>query len=345
MESTGSSAFNPATNVDLTFSSFDLSNTDQAPTALSYTRFSDFYTGIQPIASESNETAKHLATVKEIRQHIDRFIGTQSAEKGNGNSYTKIRNPLDLINQVISVGRINNFDEGRRYIRDRISANQAGNYNTRSAGARIRFTDQAAAISQRPLNDTEWNYQTLDWRYLPEGPEGSDLTQKVYRTIQYVARTVSDDRQEEQPELISLLAGARFAAGEFVDDGYNRPEYATADFVSRSFGGIELRQEFIGDVQKDTLYIKSPDRQILDLSRYGEGEGESKTSPDCLRVEINYAMDQVRLYASDGEPARVPDTPDEADSSTSDNPANCINQSEDQAIAAWNVEYSEVRKF
>lgn len=339
MESTGSSAFNPATNVDLTFSSFDLSNTDQAPATLSYTRFSDFYTGIQPVASESDETAKHLATVEEIRRHIDRFIGAQPGD--DGNSYTRVRNPLDLMNQVISVGGINNFDEGRRYIRDRIAVNQAGNYNTRSAGARIRFTDQAAAISQRPLNDTEWNYQTLDWRYLPDGPEGSDLSQKVYRTIQYVARTVSDDLKEQQPELISLLAGARFDAGQFVDAGYNQPEYATADYVSRNFGGIELRQEFIGDAQKDTLFIKSPNRKILDLSRYGEGE----TSPDCLRVEINYALNEVSLYASDGEPARVPDTPDDADASTSDNPANCFNQSEDQAIAAWDVDYSAVRKF
>src|SRR5690554_6966434 len=48
MESTGSSAFNPATNVDLVFSTFDLTNTEQAPDTLSFTRFSDFYQGIQP---------------------------------------------------------------------------------------------------------------------------------------------------------------------------------------------------------------------------------------------------------------------------------------------------------
>ncbi|MFO8141092.1 MAG: hypothetical protein R6T87_04230, partial [Marinobacter sp.] len=150
LESTGSSAFNPATNVDLTFSSFDLSNTDQAPTTLTYTRFSDFYTGIEPSVEAGQNIDNHLATVKEIRRHLDRFIGAQPAD--NGNSYASVRNPLDLMNQVISVGGINNFDEGRRYIRDRIAVNQAGSYNTRSVGARLRFTDQAAADSQRPLN-------------------------------------------------------------------------------------------------------------------------------------------------------------------------------------------------
>lgn len=332
LESTGSSAFNPATNVDLTFSSFTLSNTDQASDTLDYTRFSDFYPGIQPIANGNEETDKHLATVEEIRRHIDRFIGAEPTD--DRENYSWVRNPLDLMNQVISVGRINNFDEGRRYIRDRIALNQAGNYNTRSAGARIRFTDQAAAFSQQPLNDTEWNYQTLDWRYLPEGPEGSDVHQKVYRTIQYVARTVSDDLKAEQPELVSLLAGTRFDAGQFVDIGYNQPEYATADYVSRNYGGIELRQEFVGNAQKDTLFIKSPDREIVDLTRYGETD----TTPDCLRVEINYAMNEVRIYVSDAET-------DNADTSSSDSPANCADQSVDEAIAAWSVEYSETRKF
>ena len=334
LESTGSSAFNPATNVDLTFSSFTLSNTDQASDTLDYTRFSDFYPGIQPIANGNEETDKHLATVDEIRRHIDIFTG---AERTDGDeTYTTIRNPLDLMNQVISVGQINNFDEGRRYIRDRITLRQAGNYSTRSAGARIRFTDQAAAISQQPLNDTEWNYQTLDWRYQPDGGGSAG---KVYRTIQYVARTVSDDLKAQQPELLSLLAGTRFDAGQFVDAGYNQPEYATADYVSRNYGGIELRQEFIGDAQKDTLFIKSPER-VLDLTRYGE----SNTTPDCLRVEINYAMNDVRIYVSDGEPARVPESPDD-DSSGSENLANCTYQEAHQAIVTWSVEYSEIRKY
>jgi len=69
MESSGSSAFNPATNVDRTFSSFDLSNTEQAPDALGYTRFNDFYKGIQPANNDADD-AVHLATVEETRRHI-----------------------------------------------------------------------------------------------------------------------------------------------------------------------------------------------------------------------------------------------------------------------------------
>ncbi len=329
MESSGSSAFNPATNVDLTFSSFDLSNTEQAPDALGYTRFNDFYKGIQPANNDADD-AEHLATVEEIRRHIDLFIGAEPTEAGN--EYSRVRNPLDLMNQVISVGQINNFDEGRRYIRDRIAISQAGNYNTRSAGARIRFTDQAAAISQQPLNDTEWNYQTLDWRYLPEGPEGSDLTEKVYRTIQYVARSVTEDVREEQPELLSVLAGSRFDALQFTDNGYNQPEYATADYVSRNNGGIELRQEFVTDAQLDTLFIKNDAQTVIDLDRYGEGN----TSPDCLRVELNYAMNEVRIYTSNDEPARTDN--DEV------NAANCVNQPEDMAVAFWSATSASTRK-
>ena len=62
LEDTGPSAFNPATNVDLTFSSFDLQNTEVAPDNLSYTRFWDFYRGIQPAAEDSDD----LATTSEL---------------------------------------------------------------------------------------------------------------------------------------------------------------------------------------------------------------------------------------------------------------------------------------
>ncbi|AMQ89058.1 hypothetical protein ASQ50_10330 [Marinobacter sp. LQ44] len=337
MESTGSSAFNPATNVDLVFSTFDLTNTEQAPDTLSFTRFSDFYQGIQP-TGDNADNEDHLATVEEIRRHIDIFIGAQPDDTGQ--DYTRVRNPLDLMNQVIGVGGITNFDEGRRYIRDRIALSQAGNYNTRSAGARIRFTDQAASFSLQPLNDYEWNYQTLDWRYLPEGPEGSELTEKVYRTIQYVARSVNDDVREEQPELLSVLAGSRFDALQFVASGYNQPEYATADYVSRNHGGIELRQTFVTDAQLDTLFIKNTEQTVIDLSRYGA----DNTTPDCLRVEINYAMDTVHIYTSDGEPARVPDDGAEDDDATKQNPDNCVYQSEDFAIATWNAASASTRK-
>src|SRR5690606_29549228 len=125
-----------------------------------------------------------------------------------------------------------------------------------------------AVLDNTSLNNKLWIYPTLDWRYLPAGPDGSNLDDKVYRTIQYVSRSVVTEEAEAQPELISLLAGSRFDANSFKANGYNKPEFATADYQSRNFGSIELRQEFIRD-KTDTLFIKSPDKTVLNLSRHG----------------------------------------------------------------------------
>ncbi|MEC7433977.1 MAG: hypothetical protein VYC10_11725, partial [Pseudomonadota bacterium] len=88
-----SSTLNPASNVDLTFRTFDLADTDRAPNTLSKTRFADFYPGIEPNGADQAED--YQATAAEIRRHIDRFIGGEptSDEK----SYRKVRNPLDLM--------------------------------------------------------------------------------------------------------------------------------------------------------------------------------------------------------------------------------------------------------
>ncbi|QBM18563.1 hypothetical protein MARI_27040 [Marinobacter sp. JH2] len=337
-DSSGSSALNPASDVDLTFSTFDLTDTPQAPETLKHALFSDYYAGIEP--SGDSNSPENQQTTKDIRRHIDIFIGAMPAE--DGNSYTKVRNPLDLMNQIISVGNVQNFDDGRQYISDRIGQSIAGTYNTRSAGASIRFTDQAATNAQLALNDREWRYQTLDWRYVPKTADESSLDEKVYRTIQYVARSVDAAQQDQQPELISLLAGARFSATHFSASGYNEPELATADFVSRSYGGIELRQEFIGQEEKDALFIKNSEQPVIDYRRHGVILEE--TNPDCQRVELNYTTSQVKIYTSHNEPARIEDPeadPDDdenpEDVPTVPNPDYCVNQSVDQAKVAWST--------
>ncbi|MDO6441875.1 MULTISPECIES: hypothetical protein [unclassified Marinobacter] len=329
LEDTGESAFNPATNVDLAFSTFDLENTEQVPDNLEYTRFRDFYQGIQP--SGPDDSADNRETANEIRAHIDRFIQATRAE--NSNSYEKVRNPLDLINQVIASNQVTNFREGRTYISQRIAAGQAGTYNTRGNGALIRFTDQNAVLSDKSLNDKLWVFSTLDWRYLPVGPEGSDLDAKVYRTIQYVSRSVEPEAAEAQPELISLLAGSRFDANNFVTLGYNSPEYATADYLSRNFGSIELRQDFVQD-KVDTLFIKSADKTTLDLNRY-DALSLSDSSPDCLRIELNYANSILRIFYSNGEPTVINTPTDAEPEKTTANPAHCSNQPDNDAAVSW----------
>lgn len=337
-DSSGSSALNPASDVDLTFSTFDLTNTPQAPETLNHTLFSDYYGGIDP--SGGDDTPENQETAEDIRRHIDIFIDASPTE--DGESYIRVRNPLDLMNQVISLGGVGNFDDGRQYISDRISQSSAGTYNTRSAGASIRFTDQAATNAQQALNNREWRYQTLDWRYVPKTTSESSLDEKVYRTIQYIARSVDAAQQDQQPELISLLAGARYSATHFSASGYNQPELATADFVSRSHGGIELRQEFVGEEEKDTLFIKNSEQPVIDYRRHGVILEE--TNPDCQRVELNYATRQVQIYTSHNEPARIEDpeeNPDDyenpEDVPTVPNPDYCVNQSADQAKVVWNT--------
>lgn len=326
MEDTGPVAHNPATNVDLTFSTFDLENTKDAPNTLEYTRFRDFYQGIQP--SDSN--ADNIKTANEIRDHIDRFILATRSE--NGNQYEKVRNPLDLINQVIASNQVTNFREGRKYISQRIADGQAGTYNTRGNGALIRFTDQNAVLEDAPLNEKLWVFPTLDWRYLPSGPEGSHLEEKVYRTVQYVNRSVDEASSSEQPELVSVLAGSRFSANSFSTSAYNSPEYATADYISRNYGGIELRQEFTGN-KIDTLFIKSPDKPVLDLSRHNVTLADP--SPDCLRVEVDYAGSTLRVFHSNGEPAKV-DAPTPAEpNKTKENEDYCGNQENGAAAIVW----------
>lgn len=327
LEDTGPSAFNPATNVDLTFSSFTLENTEVAPDNLSNTRFRDFYRGIQPAGEASDD----LETTSEIRSHIEIFI--RATPTDSGTSYDSVRNPLDLMNQVLASGEVTNFQEGKRYISQRIADGVAGTYNTRGNGAQIRFTDQSAVIADLPLNDQLWIYPTLDWRYLPDGPEESDLENKVYRTIQYVSRSVEEEDQAAQPELVSVLAGSRFDANSFMTLGYSPTEFATADYLSRNHGSIELRQDFI-DENTDTLFIKNDESEVIKLDRY-PGYTREDNHPDCLRIELDYNMERVSIFASDGEPARIddPDSADEED--TIANPANCTYQEDAEAVASW----------
>mgnify|MGYP004246101715 CR=1 FL=1 len=137
LEDTGPSAFNPATNVDLTFSSFNLENTEVAPDNLGNTRFWDFYRGIQPAADDSDD----LQTTGEIRSHIEVFIRATPTDAGT--SYDSVRNPLDLMNQVLASGEVTNFQEGKRYI------SQGGKELLLTDSQKVYFDDIYAQLRPR----------------------------------------------------------------------------------------------------------------------------------------------------------------------------------------------------
>lgn len=316
MEDTGTGAFNPATNVDLTFSTFTLADKDGVQN-LKHTRFRDFYQGIEPNSDgntqDEQEAALALATA--LRNHIDVIIG--ATREDGAKEYTAVRNPLDLMNQVIASEEVQNFRDGRRYISERIDEGVSGVYNNRSNGATITFTDQEATQNGAALANRVWVYPTLDWRYLPQGPEepsglpetpedGEGLDDKVYRTIQYVARTALEGETATPPELVSLLAGTRFDALNFSISGYNSAELNLVDFTTRNYGSVEFRQDFVTG-KYDELYLRNVDGNLSDENRITV-DGEEA---DCLKVRLNYQASTLDVYASSGIPRTEPDPTEE----------------------------------
>ncbi|MDV2079511.1 hypothetical protein [Marinobacter xestospongiae] len=301
---TGNSAFNPATDVELPFTTFILENTETVDN-LQHTRFDDFYRGIQPLDSDDADAAE---VVGQLRGLVHSLMGAAPDDSGQG--YDRVRNPLDLMNQVIAANVVPNFDEGRSYISDRIDEGKHATYNTRSNGAMIRFVD--GSVLQEPLPVREWRYQTLAWTYTPYDEDGNAGYEKVSRVIQHIARQDDSADEDDLPQLVSFLAGTQFDANNFVTNGYNQPEMATVSFATRTLGSLELRQEFIGE-KTDTLFISDTDSPWFTING---------TTPDCVRAELDYPMQVLRLYTSTGESATIdhdndPETPKE------DNPAHC----------------------
>ncbi|MDC0661054.1 hypothetical protein [Marinobacter sp. SS21] len=294
------SAFNPADDVDLVFSTFDLVDQEGQPPTLEHTRFHDFYRGIEPLDGSDTDAAD---TAAELRGLIDQVMGAVAS--ASGDHYRKVRNPLDLMNQVLASGEVSNFATGRGYISERIAAGEPGTYNSRANGALIRFIDQAATNAGASRPDREWLYHTLAWTYAPDDPDGNAGYEKVFRTIQYVSRDDEGAEPDTLPELFSLLAGSQFDANNFVVQGYNPPEYANVSFATRTLGSIEFRQEIIGQ-QTDTLFVSRSDEDA---------------SPDCLRAELDYPMATLRVYTSTDEPAQI-----EQDGAFLDNPQHCAFQ-------------------
>lgn len=300
----GESAFNPATNVDLVFSTFDIEDTAGKPANLEHTRFHDVYRALEP-ADGADTTSKGLATA--LRDHIDSFLGHTRNDSDDG--FKRVRNPLDLMNQVIASREVANFNVGRQHIEGLIDATVPGTYNTRANGAAIRFADQTATNAGEPLANRQWIYDTLYWNYTPNDADGKAGFEKVFRVIQYVARDKDGDDLASAQELISLASSSQFDALQFSSIDYNAPEYTIVSFASRTLGDMELRQDLVMD-KNDTLFLKDSGL-ILDTE-----------SLDCVRVELDYPLSEVRIYTSNGEPNQYdddadPDTPDV------DNPAYC----------------------
>ena len=293
----GDTTFNPATDVNLVFSTFDLTDPVGGVENLKHTRFHDIYRGIEPGDPDSVNHDLEVEIATALRDHLDDYL--QFTRNEAGTDYDKARNPLDLVNQVIASGEVANFNDGRRYISERIDMGQAGTYSIRQNGAKILFSDETANLEGQPRANRQWIYDDLNWTYVPNNQPGNDEPAKVNRVVQYTVRDGDSENATARQQLTGLVASSQFRAANFSTVGYNAPDYALASFSSRTLGMMELRQDFI-DEHTDILF----------LSEASGVEFDGKTW-DCVRAELDYDFEELVVYVSQGEPATIDDDDDD----------------------------------
>ncbi|MFN2362411.1 MAG: hypothetical protein ABR522_15190 [Marinobacter sp.] len=318
-ESTSDSNFrNPAESVSLSFESFTLRNESGLPEVLPRTIFYDFYRGIEPAEDEGNDDTTEV--IRQLRERLNLLMGLTPSD--DGKRYTQARNPLDFLHEVITSNQVDNFNQGRRLMRDSITEGEGSRYNTPDKNAQIRFTETGdIEEGDEPGPDQRWVYTLLDWTSNPR-------MDKIFRAAQFVARE-PEDEDSNPPEVSSALWSGRFNGPDFSVSGYNQPEFSSTSLTGRELGDAELRQEFVGD-QEDTL----------SLSRTS-GITINDEEPDCIRVVVNYEKAEVRIFTSkDEEQINV----DKETEESSPNRAHCGNQQNDDEAILYQSEVIEQRQ-
>lgn len=318
-ESTSGSNFrNPAESVSLSFESFTLRNESGLPEVLPRTIFFDFYRGIEPAEDGSNEDTDNV--VAQLRERLDLLMGLTPGD--DGKRYTQARNPLDFLHEVIASNQVDNFNQGRRLMRESITEEEGARYNTPDKNALIRFTETGDnKAGDEPGPDQIWVYTLLDWTSNPQ-------MDKIFRAAQFVARE-PDDEDSNPPEVRSALWSGRFNGPDFSVSGYNQPEFSATSLTGRELGDAELRQEFVGD-QKDTLALTRT-----------SGMTVNDEEQDCIRVVVNYKKAEVRIFTSKNED---PNNVDEETGASSPNPEHCGNQQNDDEAILYQSEVIEQRQ-
>lgn len=294
-------ALNPASSVSLSFETFTVADEEGLPSVLPNTLFYDFFRGLEPV-----EDGEDQNTAAAIRTRISEIMGlTPSAD---GTSYVAARNPMDFLNFVINGNRVTTFNDGRRLMRDSISDGSPARYNTQANNATVRFTETGDTNGGESGNDQVWVYPLVDWTSTP-------LTSNILTARQFVART-PEDESETPPEVESLLWSARFPASGFAVSGYNQAEVELLSLTTNTLGSGELQKEYTQQ-KTDSLFLVNkrqelpegederqcdslPPEQPFDFEIAGE-------NPDCIRVEVDYAQSEVRVFTSTGEARELED--------------------------------------
>ncbi|MCK7548657.1 hypothetical protein ACFQGA_01885 [Marinobacter koreensis] len=289
----GPSYYNPATDVNKSLNTFALENQSGLPPVLPHTIFRDLYRGVEP-STEGNDQGFS----DQLQARLDRLMGLTPNDEGT--DYIRARNPLDLLNEIISSNQIGNFNDGRDLVRRALTNGDAANYNTPVKDALIRLTE-LNPDKATPASDQNWIYPLLDWKSNPG-------INKIFRSFQFIASGTANS-ETNIPELKSAFWSAQYDGDEFRTAGYNRPEYAATDLTSRTLGELELLQEFINQ-QRDTLTLSKTSGIMI-------GADE----PDCIKVVVNYQSQLVQVFTSKDEPSYKT-----VNESSTPNPAYCGNQ-------------------
>ncbi|MBW7471846.1 hypothetical protein [Marinobacter sp. F4218] len=319
-EDSGPTAFNPATNVDLTFSTFTL--TEQTENSL----FGDLVPAVEP-ADANNSEAQAIADG--IRTQLALFLGLTYAQDA-GPSIESVRNPMDLMRRVIGENEVANFIDARQYISSRIDAGQAGEYSNTTNDVSIRFTDQKAFTEGLPVTEYNWRYPIAKWVYTP------DTSGLVTRVISWVA---SGDFPADSTRPSATL-GTEFRARDFQTSGYNDGArlHAEGSLVIKGERELAFIREY-QDLNTDTVLI---DGTAVGTSEGTQGGPEFEfagDTVDCLKIEMDYAGPSVEVFTSLDQPPQMedPDNPGQ----TMANPDYCLNQ--DTATAGYPTRQTGLR--
>ncbi|TNE72076.1 MAG: hypothetical protein EP339_13985 [Gammaproteobacteria bacterium] len=298
MEDTGPVAFNPATNVDVTFSSFTL--TEATDTLL----FGDLFAAVQPAGTEGTRAAELAAG---IRAQLATFL-TLTYTADSEPVLESARNSLDLMRRVLGEDEIGNFRAGKEYISSRIDETAAGEYSNTTNDVSIRFTDQQALLDGEPLTDYQWRYPILKWAYTP------DTSDRVTRIISWVA---SGDFAEGSTRPSATL-GTQFLPRDFLALGYNDG----ARLHSEGSIVIEGEREmsFVREYNGENTDVINIDGTAIGTNGGTTGGPEFEfagSTVDCVRVEMDYDTLTVNVFTSLNEAPQDGDT---------NNPAYCLNK-------------------
>lgn len=303
-EDSGPSAFNPATNVDVTFSTFIL--TEATDTLL----FSDLVLAVEP-ADGSDTADQDIAA--DIRAQLAVFLDLTYPDN-DPTAIASVRNPLDLMRRVIGESAVGNFIDGRRYMSERIDNGQAGEYSNTTNNVSIRFTDQQALTDGLEVSEYSWRYPIVKWVYTP------DSSNRVTRVINWVT-SGSFEAETTNP---SATLGTQYLARDFQTSGYNDGARALTE------GSIVIEGEremaFVREYQGLNTDIVRIDGTAIGTNGGTEGGPEFEfagETVDCLRIEMNYTDPSVAVFISLDEPPQQddPDNPGQ----TKANPDYCLN--------------------